>query len=36
MVNQKKEFIELNNVKLVISSKNKKLYPLQALCGLGK
>jgi|TARA_B110000263_G_scaffold122918_1_gene106853 oligopeptide/dipeptide ABC transporter ATP-binding protein len=31
MVNQKNEFIELNNVKLVISSKNKKLYPLQGV-----
>ena len=31
MVNQKYEFIELNNVKLVISSKNKKLYPLQGV-----
>ena len=31
MVNQKDEFIELNNVKLVISSKNKKLYPLQGV-----
>ncbi len=31
MVNQKKEFIELNNVKLVISNKNKKLYPLQGV-----
>ena len=31
MVNHKNEFIELNNVKLVISSKNKKLYPLQGV-----
>ena len=31
MVNQKDEFIELNNVKLVISSKNKKFYPLQGV-----
>ena len=31
MVNQKNEFIELNNVKLVIASKNKKLYPLQGV-----
>ena len=31
MVNKKNEFIELNNVKLVISSKNKKLYPLQGV-----
>lgn len=31
MVNQKNDFIELNNVKLVIASKNKKLYPLQGV-----
>ena len=31
MVDKKKEFIELNKLTLVISSKNKKLFPLQGV-----